>query len=326
MSVSGTPVLSVLVPTHDYGAFLDEALDSVLVQHVDGVEVVVVDDGSTDDTQERMRKWTDHPWVRSVRQANAGPSAARNHAMALARGRYWMFLDADDVLVDGCLRSTVEFLDRHREVGFFFTNYDIFDHERIVSASGVDEWRIFRKLPHRVVGPGEWIFADSLAPAILRHGGFMHTSGLTLRREVAERTGRFREGYSYGEDDDYYARATAICTSGYVDRVLSRKRNHARSLIHDPKSGVRKVQHMLELSELQRSEFAEWPEIQEILRGKIETCAVTYVWGLLESSRTDLALETLRRYVPRYRWSLALRKLQLRAWLQRLAAKPPVAR
>lgn len=318
MTPRPTPVLSVLVPSHDYGAFIEEALRSVLDQSVDGVEVIVVDDGSTDDTPQRMRVWAEHPSVEYVRQENAGVSVARNQAMARARGRFLMFLDADDVLIDGCLRVTIEFLDQHPEVGFFFTNYDIFDERGTVTESGVDIWKVFRRLPHRVVAPDAWCFTESLAPAIIRHGGFMHTSGLTLRREVAEQAGPFRAGYSYGEDDEFYARAAYRCNAGYVDRVLSRKRNHARSLIHAPGSGVRKSQHLLELSEIQREEYAQDAEIQAILHEKIHSCVASYVWGLLESSRSAEARACLRRYLPRYPRSWTLRKLYLRAMGQKL--------
>lgn len=317
MTGTSTPILSVLVPTYNYGAFVAEALRSVLEQREPGIEIVVVDDGSTDDTPARMREFSAHAAVRYVRQVNAGPSAARNHAMSLARGRYLMFLDADDLLYDGCLRTTLGFLERHEEVGFFFTNYDIFDEEGIVEASGVDGWKVFRSLAHREVEPGGWIFTESLAPVIIRVGGFMHTSGLTIRRDVAEATGPFREGFSYGEDDEFYARAAYRCTAGYVDRVLSRKRNHASSLIHDPRHAIRNAAHVLALCEIQREEYAGDPRIQAILTDKIRACAISYAWALLQDGRAPQARSCVRKYLRRYPFSLALHKLGLRALLAR---------
>lgn len=321
LTLRSTPVLSVLVPSYNYGAFIDEALQSVLDQSVDGVEVIVVDDGSTDDTPQRMLGWAEHPAVESVRQENAGVSAARNHAMSRARGRYLMFLDADDLLIDGCIRTTIDFMDRFPEVGFFFTNYDIFDERGVVDGSGVDIWKVFRSLPHRVVDSDAWCFEGSLTAAIIRHGGFMHTSGLTLRREVAQRAGPFREGFSYGEDDEFYARAAHQCTAGYVDRVLSRKRNHPHSLIHVPGNAIRKARQLLELSEIQRAHYADDAEIQAVLQEKIHACVVSCAWGLLEESRTGEALDLLKRYLPRYPRSWTLHKLSVRALGQKLARR-----
>ena len=127
--------LSVLLPTYNYGDWIAEALQSVLDQIPDGVvvEVVVADDGSTDQTGDVVRGFDER--VKYFRQDNAGPAAARNLALREARGRYLMFLDSDDSLVDGCIETTVRFLDDHPEVGLFFTNYDIYDDEGVVSAS-----------------------------------------------------------------------------------------------------------------------------------------------------------------------------------------------
>ena len=190
--------LSVLLPTYNYGDWIAEALQSVLDQIPDGVvvEIVVADDGSTDQTGDVVRGFDER--VKYFRQDNAGPAAARNLALREARGRYLMFLDSDDSLVDGCIETTVRFLDDHPEVGLFFTNYDIYDDEGVVSASGVDIWKRFRGLEHREVADDGWIFSESLTPHIVEGGAFMHTSGLTIRREVYEQIGPFLEGYAYG--------------------------------------------------------------------------------------------------------------------------------
>lgn len=292
--------LSVLVPTYNYAGYIGAAVASVLQQQVPGVEVVVVDDGSTDDTRQVLQPLVDTGAVRYILQPNRGVSAARNLAIASARGRSIMFLDADDVLSPGCVATTLEFLRRHPDVGMFFTNYDIFDDAGVVTASGVDIWKIFRSIPHREVEPQGWVFSESLTPYIIRHGAFMHTSGLTLRAEVASQAGPFREGFCYGEDDEFYARAAHICTAGYFDRVLSRKRNHARSQIHDAGNRLRNAKHLLELTEIQLGHYGSDPLLQHILRHKVKICATDYCWQLVEAGEPSQARVSLLRYLRRY--------------------------
>jgi glycosyltransferase involved in cell wall biosynthesis len=87
--------VSVIVPVYNGEAFLAEALESIRGQRVPAAEVIVVDDGSTDQTAQVAQRWGPPP-VRYVHQANAGPAAARNRGLSLARGDLVTFLDADD--------------------------------------------------------------------------------------------------------------------------------------------------------------------------------------------------------------------------------------
>jgi glycosyltransferase involved in cell wall biosynthesis len=93
-----TPTLSVVLPVYNAGAFLDDALRSVLRQPLAELEVIAVDDGSSDETPERLAAWAARePRLRAIRQANAGPAAARNRGLAEARAPLVGFIDADDL-------------------------------------------------------------------------------------------------------------------------------------------------------------------------------------------------------------------------------------
>jgi glycosyltransferase involved in cell wall biosynthesis len=99
-----TPLISVVVPTYNYGSFLFRALNSVVNQGNLGVELIVVDDGSTDDTSSRMADYLkDHPGLKYIWQENAGAARARNVGIAQARGKYVLLLDADDELMSDAL-------------------------------------------------------------------------------------------------------------------------------------------------------------------------------------------------------------------------------
>ena len=110
------PLISVIIPTYNYGRFLPDAVKSVLGQKKDGlaVEIIVVDDGSTDDTADVAQRLGSS--IQYVYQENQGPSAARNNGIRRARGDYLVFLDADDMLTSGTLSSHIENFAAHPEL------------------------------------------------------------------------------------------------------------------------------------------------------------------------------------------------------------------
>ena len=113
------PVVSVIIPAHNSAAFIADAIAGVRAQTFTDHEIIVVDDGSTDDTDEVIRRF---PEVRSVRQSNHGVAAARNAGIALARGEFVCFLDADDLWRPQKLARQLHFMAAHPDVGLLFTD------------------------------------------------------------------------------------------------------------------------------------------------------------------------------------------------------------
>jgi glycosyltransferase involved in cell wall biosynthesis len=109
------PTVSALIPTYNAGHLVVRAIESVLAQSSPASEIVVVDDGSTDDTAERVAAFGES--VRYVAQPNAGASAARNLGIASSRGEFVAFLDADDVWHPRKLEAQLEALARHPDLG-----------------------------------------------------------------------------------------------------------------------------------------------------------------------------------------------------------------
>jgi len=116
-----TPVLTVVVPAYNAAGYLGRALDSVV--GVAGVEVLVVDDGSTDDTAALAQQYVDRGLARLIRQANGGHGAAINTGLAHARGDYLKVLDADDWLNPQALAAVVERLSTGPEVDLLVSNF-----------------------------------------------------------------------------------------------------------------------------------------------------------------------------------------------------------
>jgi glycosyltransferase involved in cell wall biosynthesis len=117
-----TPRVSVVLPTYNRGALLERSAGSVLSQGFRDLELIVVDDGSTDDTPAAVRRLRDRdPRVRALRQSNGGAAAARNAGIAAARGELVAFQDSDDEWLPGHLAGNVDALSDHPDAGVVYS-------------------------------------------------------------------------------------------------------------------------------------------------------------------------------------------------------------
>jgi len=130
--------VTVVIPTFNSARFLREAVDSALAQTVPPMEVIVIDDGSTDNTPEIMAAYASDPRVRYLRQKNAGQSSARNNGIRAAQGEFIAFLDADDRWKPNKLERQLErFSDEH--IGLVFTGSQVFDEHGVRSENRANE-------------------------------------------------------------------------------------------------------------------------------------------------------------------------------------------
>ena len=116
LSTSFYPIISVIIPCYNHGGYLGKAIDSVLGQSYPNVEVIVVDDGSSDDTREVAAAYGEK--VRYIYKENGGLSAARNTGLEHAKGAYIVFLDADDWLYPKALQTNLHYLNLHPTAAF----------------------------------------------------------------------------------------------------------------------------------------------------------------------------------------------------------------
>src|SRR5262245_6069839 len=121
------PKVTVYVVSHNYGRFLPEAIESVLRQHYEDWELLLIDDNSTDNTAEVMRLYESDPRVRIFRTTGIGLPAVANLALREARGDYLIRLDGDDVFDENILFVMTSYLDRHPELALVFPDYYLMD-------------------------------------------------------------------------------------------------------------------------------------------------------------------------------------------------------
>ena len=119
---STSVAVSVVIPLYNKGKYIERALNSVLSQTYPPIEIIVVDDGSTDDGPERVLKYND-PRIKLIRQENKGPGAARNAGLAIAKGEYIAFLDADDEWLPDFLQSGIALLEKNDDVAMVSFGY-----------------------------------------------------------------------------------------------------------------------------------------------------------------------------------------------------------
>ncbi len=197
------PLVSVVIPTHDRAAATERAARSVLAQSHRALELLVIDDGSTDGTAERVEALGD-PRLRVVRQRNAGVAAARNRGLAEAKGAYVAFLDSDDAWRPDKLARQVAALEAApARVGICTTGAEIRPR----------------------VGPAEIrrpeIRGDAFAALLLRNLVHAPTSCALIRREVAEAVGGFDPTLPAIEDWEWLQRATRLYDIAAVDEPLT---------------------------------------------------------------------------------------------------------
>ena len=206
-----SPLVSVVIPTHNRRDLLAEAVASVREQTYDPIEIIVIDDGSGDGTAEMIRER--FPRVRLVRQPHRGVSAARNRGIAEAQGEYIAFLDSDDLWLPKKLAAEMDALLKNPELKICHT-------DEIWIRRGV---RVNPMKKHRKYGG--WIYPHCLPLCIIS------PSSVILKREVFNEVGAFDEALPACEDYDLWLRVTARHPVHFIERPLIVKRGgHADQL------------------------------------------------------------------------------------------------
>ena len=192
-----SPRFSVIMPAHNASATLESAIRSVLLQSVEDFELIVSDDGSTDDTVARAQR-LDDPRLRLLERERAGgPSAARNSAIAVANGEFVSMIDSDDLWLPHYLEVMGQALEDEPDAGLAYTDAWVLDDE-----SG----RIRRKTAMAYQRPPDLPPADPrrLLRLLVDHNFvFSHA---TVRRSVLEQVGGYDERLGYGEDFELWLR------------------------------------------------------------------------------------------------------------------------
>ena len=193
-------LVSVIIPVYNGARYLRAALESVFAQTYRSFEVIVVDDGSVDDSGVIAQGFPD---VRYIHQANQGVAVARNNGIEAARGDFFAFLDQDDLWTPEKLRLQIAYMLNHPELGYTLTQQKFF----LDPGATLPAW--FRKDLFDSIHTG-WVLGT-----------------LVVRRTAFEQIGNFATGYSAASDGDWFFRAKASgIPMAVVPELLLLKRIH----------------------------------------------------------------------------------------------------
>lgn len=212
------PLISVIIPTYNCAKWICDAIDSVIRQTYKNIEIIVVDDGSTDNTANLLTKKYGTRIV-YIYQENSGPSKARNTGLSCANGKYVQFLDADDILLPNKILLHVQCLESELEYSAVYSDFEY----------------ITEKDDLTVVVSSPTYFKQAYATGDifgrLLNGNFIVCHALLLKLEDIKSVGMFNENLNACEDFDLWLRMSAQGHKFFfLDKVLVQYRNTPNSL------------------------------------------------------------------------------------------------
>ncbi len=214
------PGISVIVPCHNAERYIGSALRSILQQDWPKLEIIVVDDGSTDSSGDIVSTFSQ---VLLLRQANAGVAAARNRGIDHATHEWIAFLDADDLWLPGKLAAQWRMLQTQADARMSYTAWSTWASTDLVpSADELD--RLSASSDQQWKGPTGWIYPQLLRDCVV------WTSSTLMHRSVLDEVGRFDSSLHIGEDYDLWLRASRVTPILRVPRPLALYRLHPVSL------------------------------------------------------------------------------------------------
>ena len=197
--------VSVVIPTYNKADYTKKTVDSVLAQTYPNLEVIVVDDGSHDNTVKVVEQYGNR--VRLIQKANGGACSARNEGIRNATGEYVAFIDCDDLYYPEKIQRCIDYLEYKPQSGFVYTAVNfIDDHDRIV---GIYDHHRSRE--------------GDIAGALIL-GNFICNSTVVVRRSVLQQVGFFDEKVFTPGDWDMWLRFSQVSQAGYIRDPLTKYR------------------------------------------------------------------------------------------------------
>ena len=270
-------LVSVIIPCYNHAHFLGDAIESVLAQSYPSFEIIVIDDGSPDNTAEVAARY---PGVRYVRQANQGLSAARNTGIRESRGEYLVFLDADDRLLPDALRDGLACFRDYPEAAF------VSGHHRYINRDG----SLRNEYPPSPIGDDPYV-------ALLKRNYIGMHATVMYARAVFDAVGRFDTTLKSCEDYDLYLRIARRFPVHHHHHLAAEYRWHGANMTNNSGRMLKSAMRVLR---------AQWPYIRDE-PGYLHACRVgvrfwrDYFGGLV--------LARLRKNAGEKQWRPAARNL-----------------
>jgi glycosyltransferase involved in cell wall biosynthesis len=201
------PKVSVIIPTYNRAHMVKDTIDSVLNQTYKNVEIIIIDDGSLDNTLDVLKVYNDK--IKVLKQENKGNSAARNKGLLYATGEYVAFLDDDDQWMETKLETEVQYLEQNSSLAFVYVAVDLFDNA------------------NKIVGVRKkYSDEDCSFDRLYQNCTIISPSAALIRRANLDAIGNFDERLTQSSDYDLWLRLARKYPFGYIDEILARYRIH----------------------------------------------------------------------------------------------------
>ena len=210
------PKVSIVISTYNRSSYICEAIDSVLKQDFKNFEIIVVDDGSTDNTKEVLSKYKN---IRYIYQENNGRSEARNAGIKAASAEYVAFLDDDDIWLEGKLYKQVVFLDSHPETGLVHTFSEVVDEDGNILGEETEKRLNFYKRAIKIGYTYEGMSRLCI----------MFLSTVVVRKECFNQVGFFDGNIPAFEDWDFYLRFALKYKISLIPEILVKYKLHKKN-------------------------------------------------------------------------------------------------
>lgn len=210
------PLVSVIIPTYNNSDFIVDTINSVLVQDYNNIEIIIINDGSTDDTHKVLLPYMSD--IVYVEQKNKGPSVARNNGIKRAKGDFIAFIDSDDMWMSDKLNRQVEVFHLNPNAAIVYSKVaeykDDYPNNIRVRPINIESGKIFEK-----------ILLSSIIPL----------SSVMIKKVIFDDIGLFDEDLMTAEDTNLWLRVSMVYTIVGIDEVLVKKRKHSRNIsdMHD---------------------------------------------------------------------------------------------
>lgn len=225
---------SVVIPTYNCGHYIAETLTSIIGQEYASLEIIVVDDGSTDNTSEVLKEFTDrYSFVKYNKIENSGgPAKPRNVGIDLASGEVIFLFDSDDIALPNKFINAMNVFDNEPSVGMVTTNFSIVDSEakNVIRERMIDDYYTLQGVLGRPISDKANFIASEDAFAALIKTNFVGTPGVGIRKEVILKVGGFDESLRHIDDREMWLRVAYSTNLAYIDDPSFLYRNHPQSI------------------------------------------------------------------------------------------------
>jgi len=279
-------LVSIIIPAYNCSSYISEAIESVLSQSYNDFEIIVINDGSTDNTEKVLSEYIANKVIKYIIQNNRGPAAARNAGIKLSKGSFIAFLDADDIWKPSYLEKLIKKFEDDSSIGFVYSSCYFVDKNRSII--------------HNYKRKVDFYNGNVTLPLFCK---FFLTSSIIAKKKCFDAVGLFNEKLLVGEDYEFLLRLSCQYEAEYVEEKLWERRVLPTSLSRkDYKMDYRN--DIKTLTDFIRTHQEFHKKNRSIIKNRLSEINYNYAYNCLKHGEKWLALKLSFRSLG-YRFNFA---------------------